>query len=157
MRVAIFIDGNNVFHTAKDLGVEVDYKRLLVMLCGQRELLRATFYTHTDESDRQRSFITWLNRNGFKVVQKSPRERNSGRRTDIVPEAVADMCMLAPHVDVIVLVSGDESFAYPVEAVAKHGVRVEVASFKNALSSRLADAADYVIDLDAELASFQKV
>ena len=156
MRVAVFIDGNNVFHTAKELGLEVDYKLLLDFVVDRRQLLRATFYTHSDDSERQRGFLLWMNRNGFKVVQKMPRER-SGRKTDITPEAVADMCMLASHVDVIILISGDESFAYPVDLISKHGVRVEVASFKSALSSKLAEAADNVIDLDNNIGLFKKV
>ena len=72
MRCAVFIDGNNIFHSARQLGFEVDYSRLLNLLVGRdRELLRAFFYTGVDETaDRQRGFLHWMRRNGFRVVQK---------------------------------------------------------------------------------------
>ncbi|HNX95966.1 MAG TPA: NYN domain-containing protein, partial [Holophaga sp.] len=72
MRCAVFIDGNNIFHSARQLGFEVDYSRLLTALVGKdRELLRAFFYTGVDEgADRQRGFLHWMRRNGFRVVQK---------------------------------------------------------------------------------------
>ena len=72
MRCAVFIDGNNIFHSARQLGFEVDYAKLLAVLVGKdRELLRAFFYTGVDEgADRQRGFLHWMRRNGFRVIQK---------------------------------------------------------------------------------------
>ena len=89
MRCAVFIDGNNIFHSARQLGFEVDYSRLLSLLVGRdRELLRAFFYTGVDETaDRQRGFLHWMRRNGFRVVQKPVKlERDGTRRARLEVE-----------------------------------------------------------------------
>ena len=70
-RVAIFIDGNNLFHAARSAGVEIDYAKLLNFLRGESPLLRAFFYTGVDErAERQQGFLLWMRRNGYRVVQK---------------------------------------------------------------------------------------
>jgi uncharacterized LabA/DUF88 family protein len=151
MRCVVFIDGNNLFHSARQLGFEVDYSRLLGMLVGKdRELLRAFFYTGVDEAaDRQRGFLHWMRRNGFRVVQKPVKqERDGTRRARLEVEIATDMMAYADKVDLAILVSGDEDFAYPIQALAQRGVRVEVAGFRSAMANRVMDAADRYIELD---------
>jgi uncharacterized LabA/DUF88 family protein len=145
MSVVVFIDGNNIFHSAKTVGVDIDYQKLLRLVAGSREVLRAIFYTHVDETERQRGFLLWMSRNGFRVVQKVSKE---GKRADITAEMVTDMCMLSRHVQTVILVSGDEDFAYPLDLISREGVRVEVASFRSATASKLADVADRILDLE---------
>jgi uncharacterized LabA/DUF88 family protein len=158
MRCAVFIDGNNLFHSARQLGFEVDYSRLLAELTERHELLRAFFYTGVDENaDRQKGFLHWMRRNGFKVVQKSVRtDRDGSRRARLEVEIATDMLAYADVVDLVILVSGDEDFAYPIQALAQKGVRVEVAGFRSAMANRVMDAADRYIELDALIDRFRK-
>lgn len=159
MRCAVFIDGNNLFHSARQLGFEVDYGRLLPLLVGKdRELLRAFFYTGVDEgADRQRGFLHWMRRNGFRVVQKPVKlERDGTRRARLEVEIATDMLAYADKVDLVVLVSGDEDFAYPLQVLAQKGVRVEVAGFRASMASRVMDAADRTIELDQLTDRFRK-
>ena len=159
MRCAVFIDGNNVFHSARQLSLEVDYAKLLGILAGNgRELLRAFFYTGVDESaDRQRGFLHWMRRNGFRVVQKPVKpDRDGNRRANLEVEISTDMMAFADKVDTIVLVSGDEDFVYPISALAQRGVRIEIAGFRSAMSNKLVDCADKYIDLDSMMDKFRK-
>ncbi len=159
MRCAIFIDGNNLFHSARQLGFEVDYTRLLQVLVGRdRELLRAFFYTGVDEgADRQRGFLHWMRRNGFRVVQKPVRpERDGQRRARLEVEITTDMLAYADKVDLVILVSDDEDFAYPLQNLATRGVRIEVAGFRSAMANRVMDAADRYIELDNLIDRFRK-
>jgi len=159
MRCAVFIDGNNIFHSARQLGFEVDYARLLAVLLGKhRELLRAFFYTGVDEgADRQRGFLHWMRRNGFRVVQKPVKqERDGTRRARLEVEITTDMLAYAEKVDLVILVSGDEDFAYPLQALTQKGIRVEVAGFRGAMANKVMDAADRYIELDQLTERFRK-
>lgn len=158
IRCAVFIDGNNVFHSARQLGFEVDYAKLLGVLTEGRELLRAFFYTGVDENaERQRGFLHWMRRNGFRVVQKPVKvERDGSRRARLEVEITTDMMSYADKVDLIVLVSGDDDFAYPLQVLGQKGVRVEVAGFRSAMANRTLDAADRFIELDQHVEAFRK-
>lgn len=148
-RIAIFIDGNNLFHAARFHNVDIDYNKLLRVLLGNGRLLRAFFYTGVDASaERQQGFLLWMRRNGFRVVQKELKTFYDGtRKANLDVEIAVDMLSLAGKYDTAVLVSGDEDFVYAVNAVAYKGCRVEVAGFRSNTSPRLIDVADYFIDL----------
>ena len=150
-RIAIFIDGNNLFHAARSVGVEIDYAKLLDMLCGQDTLLRAFFYTGVDQNaERQQGFLLWMRRNGYRVVEKELKTFPDGtKKANLDVEIAVDMLSLADRYDTAILVSGDEDFAYAVDAVAYKGVRVEIAGFRSNTSPRLIDVADRFIELDA--------
>lgn len=158
IRCAVFIDGNNVFHSARQLGFEVDYAKLLGVLTEGRELLRAFFYTGVDENaERQRGFLHWMRRNGFRVIQKPVKvERDGSRRARLEVEITTDMMSYSDKVDLIVLVSGDDDFAYPLQVLGQKGVRVEVAGFRSAMANRTLDAADRFIELDQHVEAFRK-
>jgi uncharacterized LabA/DUF88 family protein len=159
MKCAVFIDGNNVFHSAKQLGVEVDYKKMLDMLVGEgRQLLRAFFYTGVDENEKkQHGFLLWMRRNGFRVVEKPLWTDNHGnRRAPLDVEIATDMMAFGDKVDTIVLVSGDEDFSYPLSILAQRGVRIEVYGFERTTSSKLMDCADKFFSLDALVGKFRK-
>ncbi len=157
-RCIVYIDGNNLFHSAKQLGFELDYCKLLAHLGEGRELLRAFFYTGVDEAaDRQRGFLHWLRRNGFRVVQKPVKtEKDGSRRARLEVEIATDLLAYADAMDVAILVSGDEDFAYPLQALAAKGVRVEVAGFRSAMASRVMDASDRYHELDAAIDRIRK-
>ena len=150
-RVAIFIDGNNLFHAARSAGVEIDYAKLLNFLRGESPLLRAFFYTGVDErAERQQGFLLWMRRNGYRVVQKELKTFPDGtKKANLDVEIAVDMLSLVGHYDTAMLVSGDEDFAYAINVIAYRGVRVEVAGFRGNTSPRLIDVADRFIDFDS--------
>jgi uncharacterized LabA/DUF88 family protein len=124
-RVAVFIDGNNLFHAARFHNIDIDYNKLLRVLLGDGRLLR-----------------------GFRVVQKELKTFYDGtRKANLDVEIAVDMLSLAGRYDTAVLVSGDEDFVYAVNAVAYKGCRVEIAGFRSNTAPKLIDVADYFIDL----------
>ncbi|MBD2384952.1 LabA-like NYN domain-containing protein [Cylindrospermum sp. FACHB-282] len=150
-RVAIFIDGINLFHTALQLGMEIDYVKLLCHLTNGARLLRAFFYTGVDNSnEKQQGFLLWMRRNGYRVVTKDilPVAENF-KKPNLNVEIAVDMITLAPYYDTAVLVSGDGDLAYAVNAVSRLGSRVEVVSLRTMTSDSLIDVADYFIDFDS--------
>ncbi len=148
-RVAVFIDGNNLFHAARFHNIDIDYNKLLRLLLGDGRLLRAFFYTGVDAgAERQQGFLLWMRRNGFRVVQKELKTFYDGtRKANLDVEIAVDMLSLAGRYDTAVLVSGDEDFVYALNAVAYKGCRVEVAGFRSNTAPRLIDVADFFIDL----------
>ncbi|MCP9495094.1 MAG: NYN domain-containing protein [Pyrinomonadaceae bacterium MAG19_C2-C3] len=148
-RVAVFIDGNNLFHAARFHTLDIDYNKLLQLLLGDGRLLRAFFYTGVDAgAERQQGFLLWMRRNGFRVIQKELKTFYDGtRKANLDVEIAVDMLSLAGAYDTAVLVSGDEDFVYAVNAVAYKGCRVEIAGFRSNTAPKLIDVADYFIDL----------
>ncbi len=151
-RMAVLIDGANLFYSASYLGIEVDYIRLLNALVGQRRLLRSYFYTGVDpKNEKQRGFLLWLSRHGYRVVSKDLAQVADGsRRANLHVEMAVDMLQLADHCDTITLLSGDGHLTYAVDALSSRGVRVELVSLQSMTSDTLIDLADRYTDL-AEL------
>lgn len=158
-KITIFIDGNNLFHAARAVGVEIDYAKLLNFLRGNSDLLRAFFYTGVDEkAERQQGFLLWMRRNGYRVVEKELKTFSDGtKKANLDVEIAVDMLSLADKYDTAVLVSGDEDFAYAINAVAYKGVRVELAGFRTNTSPRLIDVADQFIELDSHIEEITKL
>lgn len=158
-RFALFIDGPNLYATARTLGFDIDYKRLLGEFRSCGTLLRAFYYTPIIEDlehSSLRPLIDWLDYNGFTVVTKPVKEfvdANGRRRVkgNMDIELVVDVMELAKHVDQIVLVTGDSDFCRVVEAVQRRGIRVTVASTICGQTPMIADdlrrRADVFIDL----------
>lgn len=148
-RVAVFIDGNNLFHAARSHNIDIDYNKMLRVLLGDGRLLRAFFYTGVDVgAERQQGFLLWMRRNGFRVIQKELKTFHDGsRKANLDVEIAVDMLSLAGRYDTAVLVSGDEDFVYAINAVAYKGCRVEVAGFRSNTAPRLIDVADFFIDI----------
>src|SRR5882724_2535223 len=92
-RVAVFIDGNNLFHAARFHNIDIDYNKLLRVLLGDGRLLRAFFYTGVDVgAERQQGFLLWMRRNGFRVVQKELKTFYDGtRKANLDVEIAVDM------------------------------------------------------------------
>ncbi len=157
-RVAIFIDGSNLFHAALQLGIEIDYVKLLCRLTQSSRLLRAFFYTGVDASkEKQQGFLLWMRRNGYRVVTKDILAvAENGKKPNLNVEIAVDMITLAPYYDTAVLVSGDGDLAYAVNAVSSLGSRVEVIGLQTMTSDTLIDVADYFIDFDSIKQHIQK-
>jgi uncharacterized LabA/DUF88 family protein len=157
-RVAIFIDGLNLFHAALQLGIEIDYVKLLCRLTQSSRLLRAFFYTGVDASkEKQQGFLLWMRRNGYRVVTKEiVAVAENCKKPNLNVEIAVDMITLAPYYDTAVLVSGDGDLAYAVSAVSSLGSRVEVIGLQTMTSDSLIDVADYFVDFDSIKQHIQK-
>ncbi|HEU0081771.1 MAG TPA: NYN domain-containing protein [Bradyrhizobium sp.] len=158
-RIALFIDGANLHATARTLGFDMDYRRLLAEFSGRGAVLRAFYYTTTIEDlafSSVRPLLDWLDYNGYTVVTRPSKEFVDavGRRKlkgSIAIDLTVDAMEIAPHVDEIVLFSGDGDFRPMVEAVQRRGVRVSVVSTISSQPPMAADElrrqADLFIDL----------
>ncbi len=157
-RVAIFVDGSNLFYAALQLGIEIDYTKLLCHLTTNARLLRAFFYTGVDRTnEKQQGFLLWMRRNGYRVITKDLIQLPDGsKKANLDVEIAVDMLTLANHIDTAILVSGDGDLAYAVNAIAYRGVRVAVVSLRSMTSDSLINVADYYVDLDTIKENIQK-
>ena len=157
-RVAIFIDGSNLFYAALQLGIEIDYTKLLCRLTGGSRLLRSFFYTGVDRTnEKQQGFLLWMRRNGYRVIAKDLVQLPDGsKKANLDVEIAVDMMALVDSYDTAVLVSGDGDLAYAVNAVSYHGVRVEVVSLRAMTSDSLINVSDRYIDLEQIKEDIQK-
>src|ERR1017187_806871 len=158
-KIALFIDGPNLYAATKLLGFDIDYKRLLREFQSRGNLVRAYYYTammEDQEFSSIRPLIDWLDYNGYTVVTKPTKEfvDQAGRRKvkgNMDIELAVDAMELAPHIDQMVLFSGDGDFRSLVEAVQRRGVRVIVISTVSTQPPMVADElrrqADVFLDI----------
>jgi uncharacterized LabA/DUF88 family protein len=158
-RIALFIDGANLYGTARALGFDIDYRRLLAEFQCHGTLVRAYYYTaviEDQEFSSVRPLVDWLGYNGYGVVTKSIKEfvDASGRRKvkdNMDIELVVDAMELANHIDQMVLFSGNGDFRSLVATMQRRGVRVIVVSTMSSQPPMVADElrrqADVFIDL----------
>ena len=160
-RLALFIDGSNLHAAAKSLGFDIDFKLLRAEFERRGKLLRAYYYTailEQEEFSPLRPLMDWLTYNGFSVVTKPAKDflDAQGRRKikgNMDVELAVNAMELAPHLDHVVLFSGDGDFRPLVEALQRKGVRVSVVSTMRTQPSMIADElrrqADSYVELDA--------
>lgn len=158
-KLAVFIDGANLYAAAKSLEFDIDYKRLLNWISGKSRLVRAFYYTALMEDQEYspiRPLIDWLDYNGYTMVTKPAKEFTDamGRRKikgNMDIELAIDMMEIADHVDHIMLFSGDGDFRRLVKSVQRKGVRVTVVSTIRTSPPMVADElrrqADHFMDL----------
>jgi uncharacterized LabA/DUF88 family protein len=162
-KIALFIDGANLHATAKALGFDIDYKRLLKEFQGRGELFRAFYYTaviEDQEFSSIRPLLDWLDYNGYIVVTKATKEfvDASGRRKvkgNMDIELAVDAMELAERIDQMVLFSGDGDFRSLVEAVQRRGVRVTVISTIASRPPMIADELRRQADVFTDLVELQ--
>jgi uncharacterized LabA/DUF88 family protein len=159
-RLALFIDGSNLYAAAKALGFDIDYKLLRMEFMRRGKLLRAFYYTALLENDDYspiRPLVDWLHYNGFTMRTKPAKEYtdSQGRRKvkgNMDIELCVDAMELAARVDHVVLFSGDGDFRPLVESLQRQGVRVSVVSTIRSQPPMIADElrrqADNFIELD---------
>ncbi|MFO7919822.1 NYN domain-containing protein [Rhodobacteraceae bacterium W635] len=159
-KLALFIDGSNLYAAARALAFDIDYKLLRQEFMQRGKLLRAFYYTALLENDDYspiRPLVDWLHYNGFTMVTKPAKEfvDSHGRRKvkgNMDIELTVDALEIAPHVDHIVLFSGDGDFKPLVDALQRKGVRVSVVSTIRSQPPMIADdlrrQADNFIELD---------
>jgi uncharacterized LabA/DUF88 family protein len=159
-KLALFIDGSNLYASAKALGFDIDYKLLRAEFMRRGKMLRAFYYTALLENDEYspiRPLVDWLNYNGFTMVTKPAKEftDSMGRRKikgNMDIELAVDALELAPYVDHIVIFSGDGDFRPLIESLQRKGVRVSVVSTIRSQPPMIADElrrqCDNFIELD---------
>lgn len=149
-RVAIFIDGSNLFYAALQLGIEIDYTKLLCKLTAGSRLFRSFFYTGVDRTnEKQQGFLLWMRRNGYRVIAKDLVQLPDGsKKANLDVEIAVDLVALVNYYDTAVLVSGDGDLAYAADAASYRGARVEVVSLRSMTSDSLINVADRYIDLE---------
>jgi uncharacterized LabA/DUF88 family protein len=158
-RIALFIDGANLYSAAKGLNVDLDFRKLLGSFREKAVLVRAYYYTAVVEGEEFspiRPLVDWLGYNGFSVVTKAAKrftdpQGHSRIKGNMDIEIAVDMLELAPHVTHMVLFSGDGDFRRLVQAVQARGVRVTVVSTMKSqppmISDDLRRQADDYVDL----------
>lgn len=162
-KIALFIDGANLYSAARSLGFDIDYKRLLGEFGKQGYLLRAYYYTALAEDQEYstlRPLIDWLDYNGYSVITKPLKEfyDQSGRRKvkgNMDIELVIDAMELSDQVDHIVIFSGDGDFRRLVEALQRKGKKVSIVSTLQTQPPMIADDLRRQADHFIELADLQ--
>ncbi len=158
-RTALFIDGANLYATAKALQFDIDYKRLLTLFRNKSQLVRALYYTALVEDQEYssiRPLVDWLDYNGYTMVTKPTKEftDSMGRRKikgNMDIELAVDAMRLSENLDHIVLFSGDGDFKSLVAALQQKAKRVSVVSTLQTQPPMVADdlrrQADQFVDL----------
>ncbi len=164
-RIALFIDGANLYSTVKTLDFDIDYSKFLNLFKEKGRLICARYYTavleHEDFSPIQ-PLIDWLDYNGYSVITKSAKaytDRDGRRRTkgNVDIEIAVDILELADHVDHILLVSGDGDFRALLQAVQRKGVRVTVISTSKSKPPMLSDELKRQADAFIELTDLERI
>jgi len=148
-RVSVFIDVQNLYHSAKHLyKARVNFKEVVKTAVAGRSLVRAIAYVISTESGEEKGFFDALTKLGIETKQKELQVFFGGaKKADWDVGIAVDAMRLAPAVDAVVLCSGDGDFTPLVEQLQSMGKQVEVITFGKSASARLKEAADDFIDL----------
>jgi len=168
-RVAVFMDGSNLFSTARALGFNIDYGKFMDHIKSECRFVRAYYYTalvDKEEYSPIRPLIDWLDYNGYTLVTKTAKQyedQSTGRKKikgNMDIEIAIDMLEMSNRVDHMVLFSGDGDFRRLVEEIKRKGVRVTVVSTIETNPSMVADEmrriADSFVDLNNIRSILQK-
>ncbi|WP_022727054.1 LabA-like NYN domain-containing protein [Fodinicurvata sediminis] len=160
-KIALFIDGSNLYSTARSLNFDIDYKKLYQVFADEARLVRAFYYTALVEDQEYsplRPLIDWLDYNGYTMVTKPAKEYTDGNgrrkvKGNMDIELAVDMMELSDKIDHAVLFSGDGDFRSLIGAVQRRGVRVTVISSIRVQPSMIADElrrqADHFVDISS--------
>ena len=162
-RIALFIDGSNLYAATKGLDFDIDYKRLLSYFADQGQMIRAFYFTALLEDQEYspiRPLVDWLDYNGYTMVTKPAKEFTdpSGRKKikgNMDIELAVDLMEIADSIDHAVIFSGDGDFRRLVEAVQRKGLRVTVVSTMHSKPPMIADDLRRQADVFIELADLK--
>ncbi len=160
-RIALFIDGANLYAAARALDFDIDYKKLLTHFGSRGRLIRTMYYTALLEDQDYsplRPLIDWLDYNGYTMITKPAKSftdaaGNRRIKGNMDIELAVDVLELSPHLDHIILFSGDGDFRALVEAVQRQGKRVTVVSTMKSKPPMIADELRRQADVFIELKS----
>ncbi|QLQ13257.1 MAG: NYN domain-containing protein [Brevundimonas sp.] len=159
-RIALFIDGANLYAAARALNTDLDFRKLLDLFASQGRLVRAYYYTAVVEGEEFspiKPLVDWLDYNGFTVITKPVKrftdaQGHTRTKGNMDVEIAVDMLEMAPHLDRVVLFSGDGDFRRLVQAGAGQGVRVSVVSTVKSQPPQISDdlrrQADAFVELE---------
>ena len=158
-RIALFVDGSNLYAAARALGFDIDYRRLLEVFTEKGKLLRAFYYKALIEDQEYspiRPLVDWLDYNGYTMVTKPTKEftDDDGRRKlkgNMDIELAIDVMEMSDHLDHAIIFSGDGDFRRLVDAVQRKGVRVSVVSTVRSQPPMIADELRRQVDNFIEL------
>jgi uncharacterized LabA/DUF88 family protein len=141
-RVAVLVDSANIFKTSVELGVRVDYERILERLNGGH-ILRSIVYHVEVDREREAGFLHKIRAMGYEVRTKELRVYPDGKtKADMDVDITIDAVCLSDKVDVLCLVSGDGDYVPLVHYLRSRGVRVEAMAFERCASQALKEAVD---------------
>jgi uncharacterized protein (TIGR00288 family) len=149
-RVAILIDTQNLYHSAKNLyKSKVNFGAVIKSALGNRKLIRALSYVVNTESGEETAFFEALEKIGIEIKTKDLQIFYGGaKKADWDVGLAIDAVKLAHKVDAIVLATGDGDFIPLVEYVKNQGCQFEIITFGRSASSRLREVVDDFIDMD---------
>jgi uncharacterized protein (TIGR00288 family) len=156
-RVAVFIDTQNLYHTAKNVYnfSRVNFGNVVYEAVGNRSLVRAVAYVISTESRDEQSFFEALEKQGIEIKTKDLQIFIDGSKKADWDVAIAvDAMRIAQKVDAVVLVTGDGDFVPLAQYLKQLGVQVEIACFEKSISAKLREEADIFLDLSADLDYF---
>lgn len=146
-RIAILVDGQNIYLSAKARGAKLDYGSIIKSMMS-REIVRAIIYNVSPEGTDQSKFIRAVEMLGYEVKSKEPRRLPDGSlKADWDMQIAIDALALADKVDVMVILSGDGDFVPLIHALKSKGVKVEIMSFPETTGNDLMSAADKYIEI----------
>jgi len=148
-RVGIFIDVQNLYHSAKNLyKAKANFKEILKTATAGRQLVRAIGYVISTEAGEEKMFFEALTKLGIETKEKELQIFFGGAKKADWDVAIAvDSLRLAPSLDAVVICSGDGDFIPLVEQLQSMGKQVEIIAFSKSASSKLQESADDFIDL----------
>ena len=149
-RVAVLIDVQNLYHSAKNLyGSRVNFREVLKLAVSERNLIRAFAYVVKTKTGEEKPFFEALTKLGIETRVRELQEFFGGlKKADWDVGITVDAIRISDSVDSIVLASGDGDFIQLVEYLKNRGKRVEIIAFGKSASSRLRDIADEFLDLE---------
>lgn len=155
-RVAVFIDVQNMYYSAKNLfGAKVNFGAIVRNATAGRKLIRAIAYVISTESKEEQPFFDALYNLGIETREKPLQVFYGGEKKGDWDVGIAvDAIRLSPMVDAIVIVSGDGDYVPLVEYLKNQGKQVEIAAFGGTASSKLLDSADDFMDLSEDKRSY---
>jgi uncharacterized LabA/DUF88 family protein len=149
-RVGVFVDVQNMYHSAKNLYKKrVNFRELWKLATADRELVRALAYVVKSDTEEEKAFFDALGKAGFELKSKDLQVFPGGmKKADWDVGLAIDAISLSKHLDVVVIVSGDGDFVPLVEYLKYSGLIVEAAAFERSTSARLIEAAHNFTDLE---------
>ena len=156
-RVAVFVDAQNMYHSAKNLfHARANFKKILEVAVNGRQLIRAFVYVIKTETGEEKAFLEALEKSGYEIKVKGLQIFPGGmKKADWDVGMAVDAVILADKVDAAVLVTGDGDFIPLVEYLrVNKGLKVEVVSFERSTSAKLKEAVDVFTDLGSDQKKF---
>ncbi len=149
-RIAVLIDVQNLYHSAKNLyQARANFRAILKLAVSDRKLIRAFAYVIKTKSGEEKAFFEALIKLGIETRVKELQEFYGGfKKGDWDVGIAVDAIRISPSVDTIVLASGDGDFIQLVEYLKNQGKRVEMIAFGRSSSAKLKEVVDEFADLE---------